>query len=413
MTVRTDGVAVEVDPAEVGMDADRLARIDRHFARYVDDGRLAGWHAVVARRGRVVHSTTYGLRDEAAGLPVTPDTRWRLMSMTKPVTSVAAMILWERGELELTDPVSRWIPAFADTRVFAAGSAADPVLVPQVEPLRVWHLLTHTAGLTYGFHHAHPVDELYRHAGFEYTGPPGLDLAGCVDRWASLPLLHQPGAEWNYGHATDVLGRVVEIVSGRPLDRFLAEEILGPLGMRATGFVTDDPELLARVYAIDPTSGRRMQHDAMGRAGLTPPTALSGGGGLVGTAGDYHRFVQMLACGGQLDGVRILGPRTVSYMVRNHLPGDVDMAAFGRPSFGEMPYPGIGFGLGFSVVLDPVAFRTAASVGAYAWGGVASTGFWVDPVEQVTALFLTQLVPSSAYPIRTQFRQLVHQALVD
>ncbi|WP_099054992.1 serine hydrolase domain-containing protein [Streptomyces fodineus] len=408
-----DTVTVEVDPNEVGMDADRLARIDRHFTRYVDDGRLSGWHAVVARRGRVVHSTTYGLRDESKGLPITADTRWRLYSMTKPITSVAAMILWERGELELTDPISRWIPAFADTRVYVKGPATDPVLAPQVEPIRVWHLLTHTAGLTYGFHHAHPVDELYRGAGFEFGAPRGLDLAGCVDAWASLPLMHQPGAEWNYGHATDVLGRVVEIVSGRPLDRFFEAEIFGPLGMDATGFAVDDPERLARLYALDPTSGRRVPNDAMGRAGLKPPTALSGGGGLVGTAGDYHRFVQMLAGGGELDGARILGSRTVSYMVRNHLPGGVDLEGFGRPLFAEMPYRGVGFGLGFSVVLDPVAFRTGTSVGEYAWGGVAGTSFWVDPVEQVTALFFTQLVPSSAYPIRTQFRQLVHQALVD
>lgn len=408
-----DTVTVEVDPAEVGMDADRLARIDSHFARYVDDGRLPGWHAVVARRGRVVHSTTYGLRDESEGLPVTADTRWRLFSMTKPITSVAAMILWERGELELTDPISRWLPAFADTPVYVTGSSTDPVVVHQVEPIRVWHLLTHTAGLTYGFHHANPVDELYRGAGFEYGAPRGLDLAGCVDALASLPLMHQPGAEWNYGHATDVLGRIVEIVSGRPLDRFFDEEIFGPLGMDATGFVVDDPELLARVYAIDPTSGCRVRDDAMGRTGLVPPTAFSGGGGLVGTAGDYHRFVQMLACGGELDGARILGPRTVSYMVHNHLPGGADLEAFGRPSFGEMPYRGVGFGLGFSVVLDPVAFRTGTSVGEYAWGGVASTVFWVDPVERVTALFFTQLVPSGAYPIRTRFRQLVHQALVD
>ncbi|AGL16494.1 serine hydrolase [Actinoplanes sp. N902-109] len=408
-----DTITVEADPAAVGLDADRLARIDRHFARYVEDGRLSGWHAVVARHGRVVHSTTHGLRDDSAGLPVTADTRWRIYSMTKPITSVAAMILWERGELELTDPISRWIPAFADTRVYAGGPSTDPVLIPQAEPIQVWHLLTHTAGLTYGFHHAHPVDELYRDAGFEFGAPPGLDLAGCVDVWASLPLMHQPGAQWSYGHSTDVLGRVVEIVSGRPLDRFFAEEILGPLGMTATGFVADDPGLLAPVYALDPASGCRVLHDAMGRGGRTPPTAFSGGGGLVSTADDYHRFLQMLLGGGELDGVRILGPRTVSYMVRNHLPAGVDLEMFGQPRYGEMPFSGVGFGLGFSVVTDPVAFRTAASVGEYAWGGVASTVFWVDPVERLTAMFFTQLVPSDAYPIRRQFRQLVYQALVD
>lgn len=408
-----DTVAVEVDPAEVGMDAVRLARIDRHFTRYVDDGRLAGWHAVVARDGRVVHSTTHGLRDEEAGLPVTGDTRWRLYSMTKPITSVAAMILWERGLLELTDPISRWLPAFAEPRVYVKGSAAKPLLEPSTEPIRVWHLLTHTAGLTYGFHHAHPVDEIYRAAGFEFASPPGLDLAGCVDVLASLPLAHRPGAEWNYSHATDVLGRLVEVVSGRPLDRFLAEEILTPLGMTSTGFVADDAERLARLYALDPETGRRGPSDGMGRSALSTPTVLWGGAGLIGTAGDYHRFVQMLARGGERDGVRILGPRTVSYMARNHLPGGADLEEFGRPLFAEMPFAGVGFGLGFSVVLDPVAHRTGVSVGEIAWGGLASTAFWVDPVERVTALFFTQLMPSSAYPIRSQFRQLVYQALVD
>ncbi len=216
-----------------------------------------------------------------------------------------------------------------------------------------------------------PVDAMYRAAGFDWGTPDGMDLAGRCERWAGLPLLFQPGTEWNYSVATDVLGRVVEVVSGQPLDRFFAERI------------------------------------------LEPPACLSGGGGLVSTAADYHRFTQLLLRGGELDGVRLLSSRTLRYMTRNHLPGGADLEAFGRPLFAETTFEGVGFGLGFSVVHDPVANQVLSTPGELAWGGAASTAFWVDPAEQVTALFLTQLLPSSTYPLRSQFRQLVYQALVD
>lgn len=403
---------VEADPEELGFDPARLARIDEHFARYVDDGRLAGWQAVLARDGKVVHSSTAGQRDAEAGLPVTDDTRWRIYSMSKPITSVAAMVLWERGYLELTDPISRWLPEFADPSVYVKGSSTKPLLEKATEPIRVWHLLTHTAGLTYGFHHAHPVDELYRGAGFEWGVPPGLDLAGCVEAWAAMPLVFQPGTEWNYSHATDVLGRLVEVVSGQSLDAFLDEHVLGPLGMTATRFAVDDPDRLAVLYTFDPSSGRRVRADAAGREALGP-SWLSGGGGLVSTAADYHRFTRMLLGRGEVDGVRVLGSRTVDFMSRNHLPGGLDLEQVGHPLFAEMPFHGVGFGLGFSVVLDPVAYKVPVSPGEIAWGGAASTAFWVDPVERITALFFTQLLPSSAHPIRTQLRGLVYQALVD
>jgi CubicO group peptidase (beta-lactamase class C family) len=406
-------LTVEVDPAEVGFDKARLARIDEHFARYVDDGRLAGWHVVVTRRGKVVHSTVAGLRDAEAALPTTEDTRWRIYSMSKPITSVAAMMLWERGLVELTDPISRWLPGFADARVYVKGSATKPLTVPTPEPIRVWHLLTHTAGLTYGFHHAHPVDEMYRSAGFEWGVPEGLDLAGCVDVWSRLPLVHEPGTEWNYSHATDVLGRLIEVVSGQRLDAFLDEHVLGPLGMTQTGFQVDDPDLLAALYSVHPATGARVRADAAGRAALAPAQWLSGGGGLVSTARDYHRFTQLVLRGGELDGVRLLGSRTVAYMGRNHLPGGADLEQVGRPLFAEMPFSGVGFGLGFSVVQDPAAYRTTVSKGELAWGGAASTAFWVDPAEELTALFFTQLLPSSVHPIRSQLRGLVYQALVD
>jgi CubicO group peptidase (beta-lactamase class C family) len=337
--------------------------------------------------------------------------------MSKPITSVAALMLWERGQLELTDPISRWLPEFAEPRVYVKGSSSKPLLEAATEPIRVWHLLTHTAGLTYGFHHAHPVDELYRAAGFEWAAPAGLDLAGCVQAWARLPLVHQPGTEWNYSHATDVLGRLIEVVSGQSLDAFLADEVLGPLGMTSTGFVVDDPDRLAQLYVQNPATGKALAADAAGMGAMAQEareaTWLSGGGGLVSTAADYHRFTSMLLGRGEVDGVRLLGSRTVDYMGRNHLPGGLDLEQVGRPLFAEMPFNGVGFGLGVSVVTDPVAYRTLASAGEMAWGGAASTAFWVDPVERISAMFFTQLLPSSAHPIRTQLRGLVYQALVD
>ena len=409
----TSALTVEADPGELGFDKGRLARIDEHFRHYVDDGRLAGWHTVVTRHGRVVHSSTAGMRDDEAGAPVTEDTRWRIYSMSKPITSVAAMILWERGEIELDDPISRWLPAFADARVYVKGSSTSPLTIPTPEPIRVKHLLTHTAGLTYGFHHAHPVDEAYRAAGFEWGVPPGLDLAGCVDAWARMPLVHTPGTEWNYSHATDVLGRLIEVVSGQALDTFLDEHVLSPLGMTQTHFQVDEPDLLAALYTRHPVTGARVRLEPGRSAALDPPQWLSGGGGLLSTARDYHRFTQMILRGGELDGVRVLGSRTVAYMGRNHLPGGADLEQVGRPLFAEMPFHGVGFGLGFSVVQDPVAYATTVTPGELAWGGAASTAFWVDPVEGITALFFTQLLPSSAYPIRTRLRGLVYQALVD
>jgi CubicO group peptidase (beta-lactamase class C family) len=404
---------VEVDPADVGLDATRLARIDRHFQRYVDDGRLPGWLLVVARDGAIAHVAAAGARDIEAGLPVAPDTLWRIYSMTKPVTSVAAMMLWEEGRFELKDEVARFIPEFADVRVYTAGSSFKPETVPAIEPVRVWHLLTHTAGLTYGWHHAHPVDAMYRAAGFEWGTPPGQDLAACCAAWARQPLLFQPGSEWNYSVATDVLGRVVEVLFGQPLDAFFAERIFGPLGMGETSFWVEDAERLATLYSPDPRTGRALRNDAMGEAVLSPPDALSGGGGLVSSAADYHRFTQMLLNEGELDGVRLLGPRTVRYMATNHLPGHVDLEAFGRPLFAETTFDGVGFGLGFSVVEDPVANKVPNSAGAFAWGGAASTAFWIDPVERVSVEFYTQLLPSSTHPLRSQLQGLVAQAIVD
>ena len=290
--------------------------------------------------------------------------------------------------------------------------------VPAVEPVRVWHLLTHTAGLTYGFHRVHPVDAMYRAAGFEWSSPPGMDLAAACDAWSGLPLLFQPGAEWNYSVATDVLGRVVEVASGQSLDEFFAAQILGPLGMTDTSFWADAEAAprLAALYFPGP-DGVAARLDALGAAALAPPDMLSGGGGLVSTAADYDRFTQLLLSrpdspAGELDGVRLLSPRTVGYMARNHLPGGLDLETFGRPLYAESPFRGVGFGLGFAVVIDPVPGRVVGSAGELSWGGAASTAFWIDQAADLTVSFFTQLLPSSTHPIRPQLRQLVYQALV-
>jgi CubicO group peptidase (beta-lactamase class C family) len=409
----------DADPADVGFDPARLDRVDRHFRRYVDDGRLPGWLITVSRRGQLVHVSSYGARDVAAGLPAESDTLWRIYSMTKPITSVAALMLYEEGAFELTDPVSSLIPSFAGARVYAGGSDLKPVTVPATEPVRIWHLMTHTAGLTYGFHRAHPVDARYRQAGFDVGWPRGADLAQACDAWAAQPLLFQPGAEWNYSVATDVLGRVVEVASGQSLDEFFVSRIFGPLGMADTGFwvAEDDMNRVAALYmpGTEPGEGLRRM-DEMGRVASHLPRMLSGGGGLISTAADYHRFTQMLldrpgSPGGELDGVRLLGPRTVAYMTRNHLPGGADLETFGRPLNAEAPQRGVGFGLGVAVVIDAAAGKVLGSEGEFSWGGMASTAFWVDPAEQLTVCFFTQLMPSSTYRIRPQLRQLVYQAL--
>ena len=405
-------LAVEVEPGEVGFDATRLARIGAYLQRYLDDGLLPGYLLAVTRYGRVAYLATGGWQHVEDRVPLRTDSLFRIYSMTKPITTVAAMMLYEQGQFELSTPVSRFIPAFADVRVYAGGSDLKPLSVPATEPMRMGHLLTHTSGLTYGFHRTHPVDALYRAAGFEWGYPADVDLASACDIWAGLPLLYQPGAEWAYSVATDVLGRVVEVLSGQTLEEYFAEHILGPLGMADTSFGVPAAKTarLARLYLAAPGGGI-VAGDTLGAEPLQR-TLFSGGGGLVSCAHDYHRFSQLLRRGGELDGVRLLGPRTLAYMTRNHLPGGADLDQFGRPVFAETPLRGVGFGLGFSVVIDPIRAGTLGNAGEYGWGGAASTAFFIDPVEQTTLLFFTQLLPSSTLPLRTYLRQLVNQALV-
>jgi CubicO group peptidase (beta-lactamase class C family) len=300
-------------------------------------------------------------------------------------------------------------------RVFTSGSSLRPVTRPATEPIRIWHLLTHTAGLTYGFHYAHPVDALYRAAGFEWGTPPGADLAACCDLWAAQPLVFEPGAEWNYSVATDVLGRLVEVVSGQTLEDFFESRILSPLGMVDTGFWVPEgrAERLAAPYMANPAGPDAPAVAIDDPHSLTRPDALSGGGGLVGSAADYLRFAEMLRGGGQIDGVRLLSPRTVAYMTSNHLPGGADLEEFGRPLFAETTFDGVGFGLGVSVVGDPVKGKVLSTPGEYGWGGAFSTFFFVAPSEELTVLLFTQLLPSSTHPIRSQLKQLVYQSIVE
>jgi len=398
-----------------GFATTRLQRIDDHFRRYVDDGRLAGWQVMVSRRGDIAHHSTYGVRSFESKEPFTEDTVVRLYSMTKPLTTIAAMQLVEQGLVQLKDPVAKFIPAFSATPVYRSGSVQKPMTEPQTLPMLVWHLMTHMSGLTYGFHNTHPVDAMYRNQGFEWGQPEDLDLAACCERWAQLPLVFQPGTEWNYGISTDVLGRIVEVVSGLDLEEYFQQHILGPLGMTDTSFYIDDANRksrLAELYIPHPETGVATSAPAFLRR-PERPSMLSGGGGLYGTAADYMRFCQMILNGGALDGERVIGRHTLDYMGKNHLPGNVDLEAIGRPLFAESAFVGVGFGLGFSVVIDAAASKVPSTTGEMAWGGAASTAFWVDPAEDLAVVFLTQLLPSSTHAIRPELKQLVYQALVE
>jgi len=401
------------DPAALGFDRGRLLRIDDHFRRYVDEGRLPGWQVLITRDRQIAHASTYGYRDIDAAIEWGDDSVVRMYSMTKPITSVAAMVLYEEGAFELKDPVSRFIPSFADARVYRSGNHLKPVTDGLTSEMTIWHLLTHTSGLTYGFHHLHATDAIYRSRGYEWGGPDGNDLAACCGDWASMPLVCQPGAEWNYGVSADVLGRVIEVASGTPLDRFFEERVCGPLGMVDTSFAVrpDQEHRLARLYTPDAVDGRAVISELEDMRYMRD--FLSGGGGLYGTATDYLRFCHFLLNRGELDGVRVLGSRTVDYMVRNHLPGGADLEQFGRPLLKDTFFDGVGFGLGLSVTTDAVATKVLSSSDEYAWGGAGSTEFWCDPREDIAAVFVTQLLPGNTYPIPTQLKQLVYQALVD
>lgn len=419
-----------VDPKSVGISSDRLKRLDAWLEGQIAKERLVGCSLLLARHGGVAYFSSAGLADVETGKPFQKDTIVRIYSMTKPITAVAAMMLYEVNYFQLDDPVSAYIPEFRNMQVWKGGDLTNTE--PAKQPITIRHLLTHTSGLTYGFMQANPVDARYRELKIELP-TDAVDLAEWVDRAATIPLVCQPGSQWNYSISTDVLGRLIEIWSGESLDEFFKSRIFEPLKMIETSFhvVENKRERFASLYtpswgaslaSVNQPSlpdnqknrkGVKLQESATESPYLHPAKILAGGGGLISTMSDYSRFCQMLLNKGELDGQRLLGKKTVEYMLRNHLPDNKDMAAMGQPVWSETTYEGIGFGLGGAVVLDPVKAQTIASVGEYHWGGAASTFFWLDPQEDLYVVFLTQLTPSSAYPIRRELRARIYQALTE
>lgn len=403
---------VQARPEDVGLSSERLGRVGGWMQRLVDDRKLAGLTVAVLRRGQVAFHRSVGLADIARELPMAADTIVRIYSMTKPLTSAAIMMLYEEGRFQLDDPIATFLPSFAAMRVFAGGNRLKMETVPAARLITFRDLLTHISGLTYGFMDSTLVDSAYREAGVDFQ-LADCSLGELVDRAAVLPLLAQPGAEWNYSIATDVLGHLVAVISGQPFDVFLQNRIIGPLGMADTAFhvAPDKQARFAANYARGRDGTPKLIDDPAESPYLKPRLICSGGGGLVSTAGDYLRFCRMMLGEGELDGVRLLGRKTVALMTSNHLRGD--MADMGQPRFSESSYEGVGFGLGFSVMLDPARAQILGTPGEYAWGGAASTAFWIDPKEEMAVVLLTQMTPSSTYPIRRELRVLTYQALVD
>ena len=397
-----------------GFSVDRLEHLTAHLDKYVDDGRFPGCSCLVTRHGEEAYFHAFGRRDVDRGLAMERDTVVRIYSMSKPITSVALMMLYEEGKFQLDDPVSKFIPRWSDLNVYEHGENETMVTSPMTVPLTVKHLLTHTSGLTYGFMNSHPVDAMYRNASIG-GDRQGSTLADMIDDLAGIPITFTPGSRWNYSVATDVCGYLVQLFSDTDLDVFVRERITEPLEMNDAGYQvrSSSKDKFAACYRYKRGGGFELQDDPTTSPYHQRPTFLSGGGGMVATVDDYGRFAQMLLNRGELDGHRILGRKTVEYMATNHMPGNVDLAAMGQPVFSETSYHGIGFGLGFSVVLDPAAAGVLDSPGEFAWGGAASTYFWVDPLEDMTVVFLTQLLPSSTHPIRRELKTLIYQAIVD
>lgn len=404
-------------------DPDRLGRIKHWMQRWVDQGKYPGAQTLIARHGELIYNDCVGLRDIENGVAWSTDTILRIYSMTKPVTSVAFLMLFEEALVHLDTPLDEILPEFKDIQVLAPGAERIDQVEPATTRLTVHHLLTHTSGMTYGFNEGVlPTAMNDARVAFNPRRPKAKeslsvsdgteDLADMVRLLTELPLQFQPGSRWNYGVSTDVLGRVVEVVSGQPLDRFFAERILGPLGMDDTFFEVPEGKLdrFASCYLKMPDDPLRLLDSGAKSAFAERRVAIhSGGGGLLSTGADYLRFAEMLRGKGALGDVRLLAPKTVEVMTRNALRGD--LASMGQPVFAEVSYDGIGFGLGVSVTLDPAIAKAAGSEGDYGWGGMASTVFWVDPVEDLVGMFLTQLVPSSSYPVRKEVRALTYAAL--
>ncbi|TNE63611.1 MAG: class A beta-lactamase-related serine hydrolase [Alphaproteobacteria bacterium] len=407
-------------PEKHGFDSARLNRVDAFLKeKYLASGKLPNAQLLISRGGEIVHFTSHGAACDGSARAVDEGSIYRIASMTKPVTSVAFMMLVEEGKVAVDTPVAHVLPEFRDTGVYAGGGGTLPFMTkPTGEPMRMLDLLRHTSGLTYGFQNRTNIDAAYRADKVDADRVDnwyvGQDLKGFVGELARYPLEFSPGEAWNYSVSTDVLGAVIERVSGMPLDQYFAEKIFRPLGMHDTGFMVpaDKLDRFTDCYVwAGPEKGRVVYDSAAESRWLKKPDLFSGGGGLVSTALDYHRFCSMLAGGGQLDGVRILGRKTLELMTMNHLPGQSDLSRLARSMFSETQNAGTGFGLGFAVTIDVARSMIPGSVGEYYWGGMFSTSFFIDPVEELHVVFMTQSSPSWIYPLRRELKTLVYSAL--
>ncbi|KQT33578.1 serine hydrolase [Sphingomonas sp. Leaf412] len=400
-------------PGKHGFDAARLAAIDTFLKdRYIDTGRLPNAQLLVARDGEIVHFSSQGsAREGGAGIDET--SLFRIASMTKPITSVAFMMLLEEAKVALDTPLHHVLPEFKGVGVYAGGGGGVPFVTRRpAEPVRMVDVLRHTAGFTYSFQNRSNVDAAHRELKLEnWHGTRDLD--GFVAELGKLPLEYDPGTQWNYSVATDVLGAVVQRVSGMPLADFLHDRLFTPLGMDDTFFTVPEGkrDRLTDCYTLAPGKGRVMYDRADDSAWSRPFNLVSGGGGLVSTALDYHRFCRMCLNGGELDGARVLGRKTLELMTQNHLPGGQDLSQMSKSLFSETQNAGTGFGLGFAVTIDPARSMMPGSVGEYYWGGMFSTAFFVDPVERVDMVFMTQLSPSMTYPIRRELKTMIYAAM--
>jgi len=393
-------------PEELGFSSERLTRIDDLMQRYVDQGKMAGFVTLVARRGEIAYFNKIGYQDIQAEILMELDSIFRIYSMTKPIASMALMMLYEEARFNLTDAVSQYIPAFKDVKV----RGADGELESPIRPMTIQDLLRHTAGLSYGGYteSQSPVDMLYDEADLFDAKITNAEL---VDRIANLPLMYHPGEKWHYSVATDVVGYLVEVLSGKPLAEFMQEKIFDPLGMVDTAFHIDPSKLrrFCTLYGKTADSDLGVL-DLPDSSEYLPPVAMhSGGAGLVSTTTDYLQFAQCMLNKGELNGVRLLGPKTVALMTCNHLPKALLPIAFE----GAEPMLGMGFGLGFGVMLNVAKTGVMGSVGDQSWGGYAETFFWIDPEEDMIAILMTQYLPSQTYPIRIEYRTSVYQALID
>jgi CubicO group peptidase (beta-lactamase class C family) len=408
---------LEVDPVGAGFDPSRLARVDEHLrTRYVEPGKIAGCQVLVFRHGRLAHASGLGHADRERELPVAPDTVWRIYSMTKPITGVALLTLYERGLFRLTDPVHRFLPELRDLKVLERDEDGGKRLVEPARPMTVRDALMHMTGIGAG----------PRRIRFDPAGSPdrppslragrGATLQTLVELLAEEPLRFHPGTHWLYTWSTDVCARLVEVLSGQRFDEYLAATIFEPLGMVDTGFHVPDEAIdrFAALYRRDSRKRLVLVDDPRASGYREQPTFLSGGGGLVSTGPDYLRFCRMLLGGGVLDGVRVLSRKTVELMASNHLPGGGDLRQFALPGgYGEVGFDGMGFGLTVAVSNGPVATGGVGSAGEYMWGGFASTAFWIDPAEDLVVVFMTQFVPSGTFDFRGQLKSIVYGALDD